>query len=417
MTGMGEDFKDSERINHGNFVSPREWYKEFRQHFHSKTWDNIRLLYPQAGEGKGEKVGQNTTVDIFIIRHGERNPDDTLKEIGKQQARDEMDLVGVNAEEYNLFRPIASYAGPADEFGLPRSSRTARVAAEHILEKTTKAGSDREPTGIVSAGAPDSSEELNYQKLRTKAPYDHTAIYNEALVHAYAEAGYLKKKELDAARKLLADAKNIQNETERRKEYGMLSNILEKTAISNDESLKMAERAQVAVLDHLASLDTPGGVDAKGEGEKYRNEAAGATAHLILHYADIAQKTEPGAKIGLVAGAHGGTTSEWMLRDALVWMNPKTNSAQRGFDSFEEIGGPIRPAESYRIRIQTDDKGDLKGVFIKFTRPDRPQGECPLDMDKLQELAAFYEDLHKTDKKDMTPQEYFDQHIRVRQAS
>ncbi len=83
---------------------------------------------------------------------------------------------------------------------------------------------------------------------------------------------------------------------------------------------------------------------------------------------------------------------------------------------FEDIGGPVRVAESVVVEIRTDAAG-TPTVSFSFVRPDRPQGTFSLDMKKMQELADFYVELHKNVPKPMSPREYYEQNIKNREIA
>ena len=59
-----------------------------------------------------------------------------------------------------------------------------------------------------------------------------------------------------------------------------------------------------------------------------------------------------------------------------------------------EIGGDIDPSEPVSFDIKRDEKGELQNISVTFESTNRPDGEIYLDMDVVNELADFYEELH-----------------------
>ncbi|HBA36801.1 TPA: hypothetical protein DCZ15_02885 [Candidatus Falkowbacteria bacterium] len=185
---------------------------------------------------------------------------------------------------------------------------------------------------------------LSYEKLVSPRPYNHTEIYNKNLPDNFDE---------------LADA----------------------------EKIVAAKKAQMATVNYLIGLSTP-------EAVQYKKEIAGSFAYVVKHYQAMAKKLNSGSKVLLPAGTHGGTM-EFLLQQALVVKNG--DKGKIGFNDIKEIGGEFDPSDSYNVDIQTDDNGEFKELKISFDNQDRPQEEMFLDPDKVNELAEFYELLHKSE--------------------
>jgi hypothetical protein len=99
------------------------------------------------------------------------------------------------------------------------------------------------------------------------------------------------------------------------------------------------------------------------------------------------------SKVLIVAGTHGGTM-EFLLQQALIM--EKDGKQQTGFTDIADIGGEFDPSEAYNVDIATDDQGKINNIKVTFDNPKRPSGEMFLDMDKIDDLSAFYEKLHKS---------------------
>lgn len=409
---MTENLKDSEAIDYSTYPSPREWYRQFRVRPDSRTTDKISLLHPdwnknaKAREKHPERFGKNNRITIVWLRHGEKNADDTLKPEGVKQAQEEMDLVianGFDPAVYGLIQPLASYAGPQNRYGLPRAAETAQASTTHMLLKNTP-HQDVDP--LIYPGMPEYSPEMTYTKMKIPIPAMRDPVYYGAWVEAYAEGGFFSGADLEAARKIVEEASQISDLQARRKRFGELGPILNKADISQEQRLAFVNKASAVTVDALAKLDTP-------EGINWRNETAGGTSHMLLHYMDVAEKMESGNSAALIAGGHGELNWDWILQQALKWKKQKTGEEQIGFSSFDEIGGPIRPAESIVINITTDKSGHAE-LTLSFSRKDRPQETLSLDRAIMEKVSATWADLHKDDPKDMTPREYFRRNIQTR---
>ena len=187
------------------------------------------------------------------------------------------------------------------------------------------------------------SKILNYETYKTPFPYDHYAIYNSFLPENFDD-------------------------------------------LSPEEKSAASKKAQVGTVNHIFALNTP-------EATTYKKEIAGSFAYLILHYAEMAKRLKSNSSVLLPAGTHGGVM-EFPLQQALAWKD-KEGNPHVGFDSLEVIGGDLDPSEAYTVTIERNENGDLKPLTVVFDNPARPQGEMYFDLARLEELADFYEQLHK----------------------
>jgi hypothetical protein len=184
---------------------------------------------------------------------------------------------------------------------------------------------------------------LNYENLISPRPYNHLEIYNNNLPENFNE-------------------------------------------LSDAERVIAAKSAQAATVNYLINLSTPKAL-------QYKKEIAGSFAYVIKHYQEMAKKLYSESKVLLPAGTHGGIM-EFLLQQALV-VKHGSDKEKLGFKDIKDIGGEFDPSDSYNVDIQTDNNGELKELRVSFDNHNRPQGEMFLDMNKINELAGFYQKLHE----------------------
>jgi hypothetical protein len=200
--------------------------------------------------------------------------------------------------------------------------------------------------GNANVGTSRINRTLSYETLKNSAPYDHIAIYNSHLPTNYAD-------------------------------------------LPNDEKSKAAKKAQAATIDHFVNLDTE-------EAHKYKREIAGSFATVIRHHAKMSKRLHSGSNVLIPAGTHGGTM-EVILQQALV--RDVHGQSVTGFRSLQEVGGEFDPSEAFNVFIERDESGNLKEYRITFDNPSRnmPTEGLKLDSAKVDELADYYEALHRDD--------------------
>lgn len=278
--------------------------------------------------------GASVTILVKFIRHGERDKSGNLLDIGREITKKRAQESGIEAEDFDAVKAVGSDAMGVDQNNVgsaakPRSLETADIYAREIV------GEEALNTRI--------NRTLNYETLKTPAPYDHTGTYNSYLPENFDQ-------------------------------------------LKGDEKIKASKRAQTMTVNHAFSLHTPGA-------EKFKMETAGSFASVVLHYADMAKRLKSGSDVLIPAGTHGGTM-EYLLQQALITKD--TEGRDRvGFDTLDVIGGEMDPSDSYNVCVRTDEKGDLLPLRVTFDNKNRPQTELYLDANKVKELAGFYKELHR----------------------
>jgi hypothetical protein len=277
-------------------------------------------------------------IDLKFVRHGERDKDGNLIDLGRDITKERAAELGIEADDYDLIKAIGSDVGPQSgiEVGDVRGSIQAGRALEtaHIFaqELPGRKGSTR-ARGVLA-----------YNTIKSDVPYDHKEIYEA----------------------------NLPKDFE---------------SLEGDERVAAAARAQSAVMSHVANLNTP-------EAETYKKEVAGAFASTIEHFAAMAKRLKEGSRVLIPAGTHGGMI-EFLLQQALVTYN-EHGEKHIGFSNIDEIGGGLNPSESFTVEIRTNDEGELEEFKIHFDESSRPNfGDLSLDTGKLQELSEFYQSLHE----------------------
>lgn len=142
--------------------------------------------YPRGGKEKltifnhekcqreyGAECGKEITLDLLILRHGRRDGG-YLTEEGRVQVDENIrDLIKrkmLLPGDYDLVRPISSFAGPKDETsGLPRSAESAEIAVDVLT------GTHVERAKVVGI-----QPELSYEETEHEPNFNYTAIYEGA---------------------------------------------------------------------------------------------------------------------------------------------------------------------------------------------------------------------------------------------
>lgn len=113
-------------------------------------------------------------------------------------------------------------------------------------------------------------------------------------------------------------------------------------------------------------------------------EVAAGVAKLVDRYIKMADRLYSDSEIDLLNTSHKGTLEPLLKEILLRKIRDKNNKEQvvRGFESIEEIGGGMRPSESWQLLVKTDEN-ENKNVKLLF----RGQ-EYDIDMDRLGELIS-----------------------------
>lgn len=281
-----------------------------------------------APKRETKEKGKNVKIVIKFMRHGERTTEGELTDYGREITAMRADESGIKPDDFDAVKAIGSTAGLKGPTGMQRSLETADIYAKKV------AGDEV----FKSRG----SEVLNYEMLKSPAPFDHMKVYNSFLPDNFKE-------------------------------------------LSNEDKAKAAKVAQSKILNLYFSTDTP-------EARLATQEVVGSFAYLIDRYIRMSKRLDSGSNVLMPAGTHGGTM-EFLLQQALIYKD-KDGVQHVGFDSLDAINGEFDPSEAFDVILETDDKGDLKEVKVKFDNPNRSQGDMRLDIGKLEESRKYYLSLH-----------------------
>ena len=116
------------------------------------------------------------------------------------------------------------------------------------------------------------------------------------------------------------------------------------------------------------------------------HEIAEMMAYILTKYFKIAEKLKSGSNIDLVNVTHQGLP-EALLKEVLI--QQEEEKIKIGFEKLEEIGGPLKLAESMEFRIKTDEQG--KKTVQLYLR-----GKIfDLDLSRVNELSRAYAEKQK----------------------
>jgi len=276
-----------------------------------------------------EKFGRNIEIILKFMRHGDRDKQGNLLDIGRETTKKTAVSSNIRKDEFNAVKAIGSNAAPIrEDIKMGRAMETADIYATEI------AGDEKFKSRV--------SDVLNYETLKSPAPYNHREIYNKNLPSNFEQLG-------------------------------------------DDDKIKASKVAQTAVVNHVISLYTP-------EAITYKEEMAGAYAYVIEHYQEMAKRLYSGSKVLIPAGTHGGVM-EFLLQQALITKD-NDGKEKTGIDNIKEIGGEFDPSDSFNIDVKTDSDGNFKEFKVSFDNINRPQEEMFLDTKKVHELADTYKKLH-----------------------
>ncbi len=189
-----------------------------------------------------EKFGKNVEILIKFIRHGERDSDGNLLDVGREITKENAVLSGMNKEDFDAIKAIGSNAVPQGELNIGRSLETADIYSKEI------AGDEAFNTRV--------DDILSYEKIKSPLPFNYKEIYDS----------YLPKNFND---------------------------------LSDEEKVRASKKAQCEIVNLLFQMEGEGA-------ESYRKESAGALAYVIDHYQNMAERLNSGSKVLIPAGTHGG---------------------------------------------------------------------------------------------------------------
>lgn len=189
-----------------------------------------------------EKFGKNVQVLIKFIRHGERNSEGKLLDVGRKITKENAILSGVNKDNFDAIKAIGSNAVPQGELNIGRSLETADIYSKVI------AGDEALNTRV--------NDILSYEKIKSTLPFDYKEIYDSYLPENFND-------------------------------------------LSDEEKVKASKKAQCEIVNLLFQMEG-------NEAEAYRLESAGALAYVIDYYQKMAKRLNSGSKVLIPAGTHSG---------------------------------------------------------------------------------------------------------------
>ncbi len=71
-----------------------------------------------------EKFGRNVEILIKFIRHGERDSEGNLLDVGRKITKENAVLTGLNKDDFDAIKAIGSNATPQGELNIGRSLET-----------------------------------------------------------------------------------------------------------------------------------------------------------------------------------------------------------------------------------------------------------------------------------------------------
>lgn len=294
-----------------------------------------------------KEKGVNVELTLHILRHGDRNLDGTLEEYGRERTREQAKKSRFSKEEFDAVKAFGSTAGPkanVEEKGveMQRSLETAHIFGNEIAGDSMYETRPRDG--------------LSYETLILEMPFD-----------------YLKFHE-DAARTYIRD-------------------VLKSDKCFNDlsdaEKKEVSEYADTQSVRYLMNLESKDAINV-------RRETAGSFAVLIQRYVRMVQdKLNSNQKLLFLLGSHTAMI-EPFLAEVVVWKDRDGNE-KRGA-TFDEMGGNFKPSEGFDIVLKTDKNSKLEEVKIRFDDQSRLGGEVSMDMQKIDELASFYKQLHENNR-------------------
>lgn len=118
-----------------------------------------------------KEKGKNVKITIKFMRHGERDSDGNLLDIGREITKN--NASEIDASSYDAVKAIGSTAGPRSESGMARALETSDIYAKTL-----------DPGGSFVTRA---EELLSYEKLVSRSPYDHRKVYDQNLPENFDE--------------------------------------------------------------------------------------------------------------------------------------------------------------------------------------------------------------------------------------
>lgn len=176
---------------------------------------------------------------------------------------------------------------------------------------------------------------------------------------------------------ILPGSKKFYGELEDRTKQNLPDNYGQ---LQDEEKQKALERAEDKALNWYLKFG-----DQKPDKETASpHEIAAGVAKLVRRYIRMSDKLYSGSKIDLINTSHKGTLEPFLKETLIrkVTYEAGRETTVRGFDEVEEIGGGMRPSESWELEVTTDENGE-KTVKLNL------RGETyDLDLNRVEELSA-----------------------------
>ncbi|EKE19999.1 MAG: hypothetical protein ACD_8C00067G0005 [uncultured bacterium] len=316
----------------------------------AETVDEIKKGDGVEKEFSAEK-GSEVEIAMMFIRHGERTPEGTLTDYGREITKEKAEQAeqeGIFKNGFDVVKPLGSPAGPKTSVEVQDMSENQEETKSQDMSRATETahifGSKLAEASGYELLNTRNKPALSFETVKNKMPYNHTQIYNSLLPENFA-------------------------------------------SLSDIEKSQAAKQAQIQTVNHLMNLNTP-------EAIAYKEEVAGAYAYTIMHYEEMTKKLKSGSKVLMPTGVHS-PMMEVFLQKVLARKN-ENGETTIGFDDITEIGGEFDPSEGYLVKVKTDENGKLLPLHFTFVNQNRPKSqEMYLDPVKIQEFADLYKNLHK----------------------
>ncbi|MDP2642766.1 MAG: hypothetical protein Q8P62_02910 [Candidatus Peregrinibacteria bacterium] len=289
--------------------------------------------------------GSNIELILHVLRHGDRNLNGSLEEYGRERTKETARQSHLRGESFDIVKSYGSTAGPkikvdGEDLEMQRSLETAHIFGKEIAgDKLYKT----RPRNV-----------LNYKTMALDMPFDYLKIHEDFAREYIRETLQLADKKFDD--------------------------------LPEEDKKEVSEYADTKSVEHLMSQKTENAMGTK-------KEIAGSFAVLIKQYVKmIMEKLKSNQKLLFPLGSHTGMI-EPFLAETIIWKN-KNDEEVHGA-TLDEIGGNFKPTEGFDIILKTDRSGQLESVKLRFDNQNRFGGEALLDMNKIDEFAKFYLELHK----------------------
>jgi broad specificity phosphatase PhoE len=176
---------------------------------------------------------------------------------------------------------------------------------------------------------------------------------------------------------LVPDSKEFYEEFEDRTKQNLPDNY---DQLRGEEKQEAFEEAEDKVLNWYLEF----GDQKPDEKTASPHEIAAGVAKLVHRYVRMPEKLHSGSKVDLLNTSHKGTLEPFLKKTLIRKTTDEAGkeTTVRGFDEIEEIGGGMRPSESWELDVTTDENGE-KTVKLNL------RGKTyDLDLDRVEELSA-----------------------------